>query len=115
MIPTLMAATLLTKTGRSPVQLFADRADRIDQGDKAAGDAGRAGAAVGLQHVAIDGDGAGAQGGQVDGGPQAAADEPLDFLAAAVDLAPLPFFTRGGAAGQHAVFGRDPAGRVLCP
>ena len=65
------------------------------------------------QHVAIDGDRARTQGRHVDRRPQAAADEPLDFLAATVDLAPLPLFARGRAAGEHAVFGRHPAGGVF--
>ena len=76
-----------------------------------AGDARGARAAVGLQHVAVDGDGALADDAEVDDAAQAAADEPLD-LHGAPGLAPahrLAGGARGRGAGQHAVLGREPA------
>ena len=55
-------------------------ADRQSQRDPAAGDRRAAGAAVGLQHVAVDGDLPLAERHPVDPGPQAAPDQPLDLL-----------------------------------
>ena len=89
--------------------------DRVDQRDEGAGDAGGARAAVGFQHVAIDGDRPLAERVEIDDRPQAAADQPLDFGGAAVDLADVAPFARAGAAGQHAVFGRDPAAALARP
>ena len=57
------------------------------QRDPGAGDRGRAGAAIGLDHVAVDGDLAFAERLQVDDGAQRAADQALDFLRAAALLA----------------------------
>ena len=76
-----------------------------------AGDAGAAGAAVGGQHVAVDGDGHLAHGLQVGDGAQGPADQPLDFQGAAGLLAAggLAVAAGMGGAGQHAVFGGDPA------
>src|SRR5688572_7043129 len=86
-------------------------ADRIAQRHVGAGDRRGAGAAVGLQHVAVERDGAFAQGLAVDAGAQAPADQALDLQRAATLLA-----TRGlavvagvGGARQHAVFRRHPA------
>ena len=85
--------------------------DAVVQRHPGAGDGGGAGAAVGLDHVAVDGDLALAERRQVDHRAQAASDQPLDFDGAATLLA-----GRGLAAGalerrarQHAVFGGDPA------
>ena len=76
-----------------------------------AGDGGGARAAVGLDHVAVEDDGALAQGVHVDDGAQAAADEALDLVGAAADLAAFAFSwgAGDGGAGQHGVLGRDPA------
>ena len=73
--------------------------------------AAHARAAIGLQHVAVDGDLPLAQRPQVDHGAQGAADQPLDFLRAAGLLAArrLALAARVGGARQHAVFGRHPA------
>ena len=77
----------------------------------AAGDRRGAGAAIGLQHIAVDADLALAERGEIGDGAQAAADQPLDFLGAAA----LPAARRlavgagCGRARQHAVFGGDPA------
>jgi len=66
---------------------------------------------VGLQHVAIEVDGAFAQRFQVEHRAQRAANQALDFLGAAALLAPgsLAVTAGVGGAGQHAVLGRDPA------
>ena len=60
---------------------------RQPQRDVAAGDRRAAGAAVGLEHVAVDVDAALAQRLEVDDDPQRAADQPLDLDPAAVLLA----------------------------
>lgn len=75
------------------------------------GNAGAAGAAVGLQNVAVNVNGALAQGFQIEDGAQAAADQTLDFLGAAILLATGGFTVRAGVCGarQHAVFCRYPA------
>jgi hypothetical protein len=85
--------------------------DALRQRDKAAGDGGGAGAAIGLQHVAIDHDLALAQRRQVAHRAQGAADQALDFLGAAGLLAGggLAAHAVMGGAGQHAIFRRDPA------
>ena len=72
---------------------------------------GAARAAVGLQHVAVDGDLPLAERHPVDAGAQAAADQPLDLLGAARLLAGrgLAAGAGGGRARQHAVFRRHPA------
>ena len=72
---------------------------------------GGAGAAVGLDHVAVDLDGALAERRQVDHRAQGAADQALDFLGAARLLAArgLAVHARVGGARQHAVFGGHPA------
>ncbi len=67
----------------------------VDQRDERAGDAGGARAAVGFEHVAVERDRALAERVQIDDRPQAAADQPLDFRGAAVDLAAR----RGACAG----------------
>ena len=80
------------------------------QGDVCAGDAGGAGAAVGLDHVAVDQDLAFAQPAQIHSGTQGAADQALDFLSAAGLLALSGFAAHaaGGGCGEHAVFGGYP-------
>ena len=81
------------------------------RGDEGAGDGRRARAAVGLQHVAVEVDGALAQLLQVEHGAQRAADQALDLLRAAALLAARRLAVAAGVGGarQHAVFGRDPA------
>ena len=83
----------------------------VDQGHVGAGDGGGARAAVGLDDVAVQVDGALAEGLEVDHRAQGAPDEALDLhgapaLAAARGLARHAL---GGRARQHAVLGRDPA------
>src|SRR5213076_3103576 len=79
--------------------------------DPAAGDRGAAGAAIGLEYVAVDVDGALAERLEVDHGAQGAADQPLDLdppavgtPALGVTLLALPRRRR-----EHRVLGRDPA------
>jgi hypothetical protein len=84
---------------------------RVVQRDPGAGDRGRAGAAIGLEHVAIDHDLALADRGQVDHGAKRAPDQALDFLRAARRLAggDLAAIALMGGARQHRIFGGDPA------
>ena len=85
--------------------------DAVGERHPGAGDRGRAGAAVGLDHVAIDGDLAFAERGEIDHRTQGASDQPLDFHRAAALLAgrSLAAGAFGSGARQHAVFGGDPA------
>ena len=80
-----------------------------DQRHIRAGDAGGAGAAVGGEHIAVQGDGAFAQFGHVHRLTQRAADEPLNLHTAAVLLDAVPGLAPPGGGGQHGVFRRDPA------
>jgi hypothetical protein len=84
---------------------------RVLRRDERAGDGGGARAAVGLQHVAVQVDGALAQLLEVEHRTHGAADQALDFLGAAALLAARGFAVAAGVGGarQHAVFGRDPA------
>ena len=84
---------------------------RQPQGNHPAGDRGAARAAVGLQHVAVDVDGALAERREVDNAPQRAADQTLDL-----DGAPVRTTARGvallalpGRGGEHPVLRRHPA------
>jgi len=81
------------------------------EGDAGSGNGGGAGASVCLEDVTIEDDGALAEGFHVDDAAQGSADESLDLVGAAADLAALGF--AGGAgkggAGEHAVLGGDPA------
>ena len=85
--------------------------DGVVRGDEGAGDGGGARAAVGLQHVAVERDGALAERGEVEHRAQRAADQALDLLRAAALLAArrLAVAARVGGARQHAVLGGDPA------
>jgi hypothetical protein len=85
--------------------------DGEGEGDKAAGDGGGSGAAVGLEDVAIDPDGARAEFDEVEGGAERSADESLDFLGTAVDAAAgaVARFTLERGVREHAVFCGDPA------
>ena len=81
------------------------------EGDGGSGDGCGAGTSVGLEDVAVEDDGALAEGLHVDDGAEAAADEALDLVGAAADFAALGL--AGGAgeggAGEHPVLGGDPA------
>ena len=93
-------------------QPFAEQAaHRIMQCDERAGDTGGAGAAVSLNHVAINLDGALAQFSQIHHRAQAASDQALDFLGASglLALGGFPAHAFTGGARQHAVFRGDPA------
>ena len=80
-------------------------------GHVGAADARRARAAVGLEHVAVDGDGALADDAEVHDGAQTAADEALDLHGATALLAAhrLALRARGRGPRQHAVLGGQPA------
>ena len=80
-------------------------------GDAAAGDGGGAGAAVCLEDVAIDPEGAGAEFLRSTTARRGAADEALDLGGSAVDFSTgdVAGFAVVGGVGEHAVFGRDPA------
>lgn len=80
-----------------------------------AGDGCGAGTSVGLEDVAVEDDGALAEGLHVDGGAERAADETLDFVGAATDFAAFGFARGAGEGGawKHAVFGGDPAAAAV--
>src|SRR6056297_1344137 len=84
---------------------------RQRQGHVATRDRGGAGAPVGLQHVAVHGDSALAERGEIRHGAQRAADQTLYLLGAPALPAAggLPGHARVRGAGQHAVLGGDPA------
>ena len=86
-------------------------AHRETHGDECAGDGRGARAAVGLNHVAVEEDGALAQLLHVGDGAQRAADEPLNLVRAAASAALGDFARRARQRGarQHAVFAGDPA------
>ena len=81
------------------------------KGDAGSSDGRGAGAAVGLEDVAVEDDGALAESLHVDDAAQGTPDEALDLVGSASDLAALGL--AGGAgeggAGEHAVLGGDPA------
>ena len=86
--PTLVAATRSRqRVGQEPAAL-AELLDGIGERHVAAGDRGRPRAAVGLDDVAVDGDRALAELGQLDHRAQRAADEPLDLVGAAAASGP---------------------------
>jgi len=83
----------------------------LSERDEAAGDGGGAGPAVGLQHIAVDGDLAFTQRRQIAHRTQGAAYQALNLLGAARLFAGgglAPHAIMGGA-GQHAIFRRHPA------
>lgn len=81
------------------------------EGDGGSGDGGGAGSAVGLEDVAVEDDGAFAEGFHIDYGAEGAADEALDLVGAAAYFAAfgLACGAGEGGAGEHAVLGGDPA------
>ena len=85
--------------------------ERDAERDEAAGDRGGAGAAVGLQHLAVDPDRPLAEGLAIDDAAQGAADQALDLHRAAGWAAPVDLALRAGVGrgGDHGVLGRDPA------
>jgi hypothetical protein len=114
-MPTLMAAKGvligdLAESLRKP-PFFAEFPHGEFERDVGAGDGGGAGASVGGEDVAIDAERARAEGLQVDGGADAASDQPLDFGAASVDaaLGDVARFAVERRVGQHRVLGGDPA------
>ena len=85
--------------------------DRVGERDVGAGDRRGAGAAVGLQHVAVDHDRVLAERLGVDDGAERTADEPRDLVRAPADpaLDALAVVAAVGRARQHGVLGRDPS------
>src|SRR4051794_40728590 len=79
--------------------------------DVAAGDRGAAGAAVGLEDVAVDVDGALAERLEVDDAADRAADQALDLDGAAVGaaLGDVALLAVAGGGGEHPVLGGQPA------
>jgi hypothetical protein len=90
---------------------FDELAEGEGEGDAGPGDGGGAGASVGLEDVAVEDDGALAEGLHVDYAAEGAADEALDLVGAAADLTALALACGAGegGAGEHAVLGGDPA------
>ena len=84
---------------------------RVVQRHVRAGDRRGAGAAVGLQHVAVDDDGVLAERLEVDAGAQRPPDQPGDLVGAPADLPAdaLAVVAGGRGAGQHGVLGGEPA------
>ncbi len=83
----------------------------VGERDVGAGDRGGAGAAVGLQHVAVEHDGVLAERLVVDDRAQGPADEPGDLVGAATDAAldRLAVGAGVGRGGEHGVLRGDPA------
>ena len=102
MIPTLMADS------ESPLSA---PGHRVGQGHVGAGDGGGAGATVGLQDVAVQGDGVLTQGRDVDDAAQGTADKTGDLVGTAANLASHGLSARalGAGARQHGVLGGHPA------
>ena len=91
-MPTETAATKSLIGDRRDASAVAQQlANASCSGDKGAGDRGGARAAVGLDHVAVEVQGALAQRVEIDDGAQRAADQALDFLRAAGLLAARGF------------------------
>ena len=86
-------------------------ADGIVGGDKCPGDGRSARTAIGLDHIAVKGNGALTQQLQVKHGPQRTANQPLDFLGTATLFALGRLAVAAGVGGtrQHAVFSGHPA------
>ena len=85
--------------------------DGVGEGDVRAGDGRGAGAAVGLQDVAVDGNGVFPEFPQVNGRPKGPANQSRDFVGPAFDFAFHGFARHAfvGGGGQHGVFGGEPA------
>ena len=75
-----------------------------------AGDARCTRAAIGLNHIAVDGDGVLAERLHVDDGTQAAANEALDLHGATLAVGVLALAALAGRRRQHGVFRGHPAG-----
>ena len=105
-MPTEIAAQVaVERVGADQRPAATSRVQRVVQRDVAAADRRRAGAAVGLEHVAVDDDLPLAQRRHVAHGAQRPADEPLDLLGApgrlaVLDLAADPLGRRRRAASS---------------
>ncbi len=96
--------------------LLHEKRERLVQRHAGAGHRRGARAAVGLDHVAVEHDGALAEALQIDHRPQGTPDQALDLQRAAAlpSLRGLARDAAGGGAGQHAVLrGHPPAARAL--
>ena len=89
--------------------IVGESVDRASDGDERTADRRGSGAAIGVEHVAIDVQCALPQSIEVHRGPKAAANQPLDFLGPAGGEHSLPVGARVGRRGQHVVLGREPA------
>ena len=91
-------------------QLAAGEAQR----DEAAGDGGGTGAAVSLEHVAVNGDGVLPQLLHVHGGPKGPAHQALDLRTAGaeLELGHVPLAALPVGPGQHGILRRHPAGAL---
>src|SRR5262249_18075006 len=72
--------------GRGAGYVSGEFSNGVDKGDVSARDGRCAGPAVGLEDLAINGDGVGTDFGEVDGGAEGAADQALDFGATGVGM-----------------------------
>jgi hypothetical protein len=90
---------------------FDQLAESEGEGYAGSCDGSGASAAVGLEDVAVEDDGALAESLHVDDAAEAAADEALDLMGAAADFAALALAGGAGEGGarEHTVFGGDPA------
>jgi hypothetical protein len=90
---------------------FDELAESEGQGYAGSCDGSGASAAVGLEDVAVEDDGALAERLHVDDAAEAAADEALDLMGAAADFAALALACGAGESGarEHAVLSGDPA------
>jgi hypothetical protein len=84
-------------------------------GHAGTGDRGGAGAAIGLEDIAVDTEGALAELGQIHDGTKAAANETLDLDAAPIraTAGAVALFAVERGVGQHGVLGGEPAARHI--
>ena len=110
-MPTDTAATDATSGSPRSAPRPRSQLDGVGQRDVRAGDRRRPGAAVGLEHVAVDHDRVLAERAHVDSGPQRPADQPGDLVRTAADAPAhrLPVRAGVGRTRQHRVLRGDPA------
>ena len=90
--------------------LSAEPATGFYDGNEAAGDGGGSGSAIGLKDIHIQNEGPFAKGLQVDCLPERAADQALDFHAAAIQVDAFAGLAIASCARKHGVFRGEPAG-----
>jgi len=110
-MPTETAASHLLERALLEHALLDHPVQRIHQRHAGTGNGGGAGAAIGLQHITVNGDGVLAQRSQVYRRAQGAGDQTGDLQSTATLLAGGRFAVHPGVGGarQHAVLGGDPA------